>query len=117
MSAAPGLERSTGEIHRSILRGVDPAEVSVKARAESRNREVHLPPISVFRWWARRTDAVNGAILDALTAEYGERRLVVDPFAGGGTIGLAALTRGHRAYVQDINPWAAHGLRTMLALP
>jgi putative DNA methylase len=111
--------RSHGEFapHESVLKGIDVDAVSERARIESRNREVHLPPISAFRWWARRTQAVNGAVLDAFGAMYGPRKLVVDPFAGGGTIGLAVISRGHRAYVQDINPWAATGLRTMLGLP
>jgi putative DNA methylase len=117
MTALPETHRGDDHVHRSILRRIDPIQVSARARIESRNREIHLPPISVFRWWARRTEAVNGAILDALTEEAAERQLVVDPFAGGGTIGLAALARGHRVYVQDINPWAAYGLRSMLALP
>ena len=96
----------------SPLRHIDAGAVSRAARAETRNREVYLPPVSVFRWWARRTEAVNGAVIDAVTAERGsdEPLLVVDPFAGGGVIPLAALIRGHRVYAQDINPWAAAGL-------
>ena len=103
----------------SPLRHIDAGAVSRAARAETRNREVYLPPVSVFRWWARRTEAVNGAVIDAVTAERGldEPLLVVDPFAGGGVIPLAALIRGHRVYAQDINPWAAAGLTAMLGLP
>lgn len=114
---ATAIARTNDAPYESVLGLVDPVAVSELARAESRNREVHLPPISAFRWWARRTQAVNGAILDAFGELFGPRRLVVDPFAGGGTIGLAAIVRRHRMYVQDIDPWAACGLQTMLALP
>ena len=110
---------TTIDVIASPLRHLDADAVSRAARAETRNREVYLPPVSVFRWWARRTEAVNGAVIDAVTAERGsdEPLLIVDPFAGGGVIPLAALIRGHRVYAQDINPWAAAGLTAMLGLP
>jgi adenine-specific DNA methylase len=110
---------TTAGVIASPLRHLDADAVSQAARIETRNREVYLPPVSVFRWWARRTEAVNGAVIDAVTAERGldEPLLVVDPFAGGGVIPLAALVRGHRVYAQDINPWAAAGLTAMLGLP
>lgn len=103
----------------SPLRHLDPCAISEAARIETRNREVYLPPISVYRWWARRTEAVNGAVIDAVAAERAsdEPMLVVDPFAGGGVIPLAAMMRRHRVYAQDLNPWAAFGLASMLALP
>ncbi len=102
----------------SILSRVDTEVVSEQARRESRNRETHLPPLSVFRWWARRTAAVNDAVLSAATAALGKTRLnVLDPFAGGGTIPLVALRAGHRIHAQDINPWAAAGISQMLHLP
>lgn len=109
----PPLARS-----RSVLRHLAADEVSELARTESRNREVYLPPVSVYRWWARRTEAVNGAVIDAFARDQSGTRLVVaDPFAGGGVIPLAAATRGHRVYAQDLNPWATAGLASMLALP
>jgi putative DNA methylase len=101
----------------SPLRHLDIALVDAAAKAESRNREVHLPPVSVYRWWARRTMAVNGAILDAVAKDLGPSLLVADVFAGGGVIPLAAATRGHRVYAQDLNPWATYGLRAMFNLP
>lgn len=102
---------------RSPLSHLDADAISEQAKKETRNREVHLPPISVFRWWARRTEAVNGAIVEAVAAEREGTLLVADPFAGGGTIPLAAALRGHRVYAQDLNPWAAEGLVAMFSLP
>jgi hypothetical protein len=102
----------------SVLSSIDQFEVSELSRRESRNRETHLPPLSTFRWWARRTGAVNEAILEAAKSVFGSGRLnVLDPFAGGGTIPLVALKAGHRVYAQDLNPWATTGLRRMLDLP
>jgi putative DNA methylase len=102
----------------SILSLVDPVAVSEEARRESRNREVHLPPLSTFRWWARRTAAVNRAVLQASSPALGDGPLdVLDPFAGGGTIPLVALQEGHNVRARDLNPWAAAGIRQMLDLP
>ena len=122
MSAPTLFETTTDEartaIGASVLAFVDAEQVSAAARRESRNREVHLPPLSTFRWWARRTGAVNEAILAAAVAAFGRSRLdVLDPFAGGGTIPLVALRAGHRVHAQDINPWAAAGIQQMLNLP
>lgn len=101
----------------SPLQRLDPAAISDAARKESRRRDAYLPPISTFRWWARRTEAVNGGILDAYVEDDSSRLTVVDPFAGGGTIALAAAARNHQVLAQDINPWATLGLKTMMALP
>lgn len=102
---------------RSPLRHLDADAVSALVRREVRNREIHLPPVSTYRWWARRTEAVNGSIIDAVSADRPGRMVVSDPFAGGGVIPLAAVMRGHSVYAQDLNPWAATGLASMLALP
>ncbi|WNV75178.1 hypothetical protein [Geodermatophilus sp. DSM 44513] len=102
---------------RSSLRHFDVAAVEAQARAESRNRERVVPLVSLYRWWARRTDAVTGALLDAYAVDHPGRLHVADPFAGGGATALAALRRGHRVYAQDINPWAAGGLRLLLGMP
>jgi len=103
---------------RSILHHFDAEAVSVAAQRETRNREIHLPPISVYRWWARRTESVFGSlVLAAGTHLDRERLLIADPFAGGGVIPLVAVLHGHRVYAQDLNPWAALGLVAMLGLP
>lgn len=103
----------------SLLRHFDQVRVSELARVEARNRERYLPPISVYRWWARRTEAVSGALVDAAAKEFNKRGplLVADPFAGGGVIPLAVLKRNHRIYAQDLNPWAIEGLHATLQLP
>ncbi|WP_155369751.1 hypothetical protein [Catellatospora vulcania] len=101
----------------SPLRHLNPTAVSAAAKIESRNREVHLPPVSIYRWWARRTAAVNGAIIDAFAQDHPGKLLIADVFAGGGVIPLAAAVRNHQVYAQDLNPWAATGLAAMLGLP
>ena len=104
-------------VSASILSHIDPVAVSEQARRESRNREVHLPPVSVYRWWARRTLSVTGALLDAAQQHLGRAPVVLDPFAGGGTIPFAAVTRGCEVIASDLNPWATWGLQTALSLP
>ena len=69
---------TTIDVIASPLRHLDADAVSRAARAETRNREVYLPPVSVFRWWARRTEAVNGAVIDAVTAERGSDEPLLD---------------------------------------
>jgi len=102
----------------SVLRGLNIERLRDEVHRETRARQHRVPPVSVYRWWARRTDAVSGAIVDALAAQNpGQRLLIADPFSGGGVIALAAVLRGHRVYAQDINPWAARSLTTMLDLP
>lgn len=103
---------------KSVLRNFDSRAVSKAASLESRARQHHLPPVSVYRWWARRTEAVMGALVEAVATDRNDQTLTIaDPFAGGGVVALAAVLRGHTVYAQDINPWAARGLATMLALP
>jgi putative DNA methylase len=115
------VARNSGEpevgYQSSVLERFDAAVVSLRAAREVRNREIHLPPVSVYRWWARRTEAVFGGILDAFFADRSGPGLVVDPFSGGGVIPLAAAIRGHHVYAQDLNPWAMQGLAGMLRLP
>jgi putative DNA methylase len=103
---------------RAILDGLDAAAVSSAARRETRNREIALPPTGVYRWWARRTEAVFGAVLDASTGALAADVLdVLDPFAGGGVIPFAAVRRGHRVHARELDPWAATGLAVALDLP
>lgn len=101
----------------SPLRHLDTTAISFASQREARNREIALPPTSTYRWWARRTEAVNGAIIDAVALDRPGQLLVSDPFSGGGVIPLAAAIRGHKVYAQDLSSWAANGLATMLDLP
>src|SRR5213075_392259 len=50
--------------------------------------------------------AITQAAHEALGGEPGTRPLVVDPFAGGGSIPLEALRIGADAFASDLNPVA-----------
>jgi putative DNA methylase len=95
----------------SLLRRIDWKNINRSTRKQVRNREVFCPPISVFRWWARRPNALVGSLLEASGLKPGE--LVSDPFSGGGTVAIEAVRRGFRVYAQDLNPWATWGLSTV----
>lgn len=90
------------------------SDVETRVKAQQRNREVHTPTISLFRWWARRPHALIGAILDAAGSEMGSAPVISDPFSGGGTVALEAVRRGLPIYAQDLHPWAIAGLRGAL---
>jgi putative DNA methylase len=109
------MAEENATVDNSPLANLRIEEVNCSARRESRNREVFLPPVSAFRWWARRTAAVNQAVLEQFS--NGRRLRVADPFAGGGVIPLLAATMGHDVYAQEINPWAVAGIKSMLSLP
>ena len=82
----------------------DPAEL----------RRVLLDFIADFANWDNSTDpaflktarALTQAAHEALGGEPGTRPLVVDPFAGGGSIPLEALRVGADAFASDLNPVA-----------
>ena len=95
---------------------MDFAALNRAARRESRNRERSIPPIAVYRWWARRTSVLGRAVTEAASTKNRRRALVADPFAGGGTFALNALLSGNDVYAQDLNPWATLGMQTMLEL-
>jgi len=100
---------------KAVLSYIDWHDVQRRIGAETKNREVHQPLVSLYRWWARRPHSLIGAILDAGCAAHSKETLVVDPFSGGGTVAIEALRRGLRVYAQDVNPWAAWGLKVSLA--
>lgn len=95
-----------------ILARVDWKTANRVTRHQVRNRELYCPPISLFRWWARRPHSLVSALLDA--SHLAPRDLVSDPFSGGGTVTLEAIVKGLRVYAQDVNPWPVWGLRTAL---
>lgn len=97
---------------------------SVLSRLQDKNdfatdidfREGLLRFIGEFSNWANCT---NPAFLETArdlvrAAHDDESPLVVDPFAGGGSIPLEALRLGCDAFASDLNPVAALILRTML---
>jgi len=75
-------------------------------------RRVLLDFIADFANWDNSTDkdyldtarALTQAAHESLGGEPGTRPLVVDPFAGGGSIPLEALRVGADAFASDLNP-------------
>lgn len=90
------------------------ASLSRRVRKEQRNREKYSPTISTYRWWARRSHALVGALIEEGQRVLGEQLVVSDPMAGGGTVAVEAARRGLVVYAQDVNPWAAFGLQATL---
>jgi putative DNA methylase len=121
-SVPSDLQRSVGTMAESATRAIPPLlaqidwdKLSARVQAEQRNRECYTPPISVFRWWARRPHALIGEVLDAARADsIAGRPVVSDPFSGGGTVALEAARRGLHVYAQDLHPWPIRGLLTAL---
>src|SRR5437868_6948438 len=99
-----------------ILSKIPWAELARQIRAETKNRECHQPLVSAYRWWARRPHALIAAILEAASEHLGNGAVVADPFSGGGTVAIEAVRRSLSVYAQDLNPWAAWGLRTSLTV-
>ena len=97
-----------------ILADVDWRTLARKIRIETKNREVYQPLISVYRWWARRPHSLMVALIEAASSLIDKGDCIADPFSGGGTVAIEAARRGYRIYAQDINPWAAWGLKVSL---
>ena len=102
------------EAGAALVAAVEWPRIEGLVRQQQRNREIHTPPISLFRWWARRPHALIGGILDAAVTGQAADPVISDPFSGGGTVALEAARRGLTTYAQDIHPWAIGGLRTAL---
>ena len=100
--------------NQGLLSRVNWRQLGRVAQRELRNREVHAPVVSAYRWWARRPHSVMGALLDAAVDRYGDDLTVADPFSGGGTVTFEAARRGLKAYAQDLYPWPARGLASAL---
>src|SRR5437773_12056534 len=67
----------------------------------SANRDISSVPS-----YLETSRALTQAAHEALGGEPGTRPLVVDPFAGGGSIPLEALRVGADAFASDLNPVA-----------
>jgi putative DNA methylase len=98
-----------------LLRTIDWKAVDAQVRLQQRNRERHTPPISMFRWWARRSHALIGALLEQTHADN-EKAVISDPFSGGGTVAIEAARRALPVYAQDLHPWPIAGLRSALTV-
>lgn len=96
-----------------LLERVDWTSVNARVYREQRRREVYVPPISLFRWWARRPHALIGSLIDAACSD-GATPALADPFSGGGTVAIEAARRGLSIYAQDLHPWPVAGLTTAL---
>ena len=79
-------------------------------------RRIILKFIADFANWDRASDRTYLDVSRALVkAAHGEKPpLVVDPFAGGGSIPLEALRLGCEAFASDLNPVACLILKVML---
>ena len=79
-------------------------------------RRVILKFVADFANWDRAADRTHVEVGRALVkAAHGEHvPLVVDPFAGGGSIPLEALRLGCDAFASDLNPVACLILKVML---
>jgi len=97
----------------ALLDRVDWASVNARVPHEQRNREVYVPPISLYRWWARRPHALIGSLIDAACAD-GSSPVLADPLSGGGTVAIEAARRDLSIYAQDLHPWPVTGLATAL---
>ena len=103
---------------RRILLAMDgrPHGWSEAIEADEGLRQVILKFIADFANW---DNAANDAYLDTgralVKVAHGEEPpLVVDPFAGGGSIPLEALRLGCDAFASDLNPVASLILKVML---
>ena len=103
---------------RQILLGMHgrPKGWADAIRSEEGLRRVLLKFIADFANWDRAADRTwidTGRAL--VRAAHGEEPpLVVDPFAGGGSIPLEALRLGCEAFASDLNPVACLILKVML---
>ena len=96
---------------REILR-----EVQQRPEGDSDLRTGLLSFIGAFANWDTAADLTYLRVgRNLVTAAYsGETPLVVDPFAGGGSIPLEALRLGCEAFASDLNPVACLILKVML---
>lgn len=83
--------------------------------SDSDLRETLLKFIADYAAWEKAGDPSMNRLAEKLVvAAHGERPLVVDPFAGGGSIPLEALRLGCDASAFDINPVAGLTVRALL---
>ena len=98
---------------RAALRGIPNCDPGADDAAL---RRALLRFIADFANWdlAAQADYLRAARALVTAAHGGEAPLVVDPFAGGGSIPLEALRLGCEAFASDLNPVACLILKVML---
>lgn len=96
------------QLLKQLARGIGPKDVDL--------RQALLKFIGDFANWDRSADRTYLEISRGLVkAAHGEEApLVVDPFAGGGSIPLEALRLGCEAFASDLNPVACMILKVLL---
>ena len=103
---------------RDILLGMDgrPLGWTELAKSDEGLRQVFIKFISDFANWDNAADPVYLTTSQSLVKiAYGEDApLVVDPFAGGGSIPLEAMRLGCETFASDLNPVACFILKVML---
>ena len=101
------FRREAGEILRAVQQ---------PPRSDAELRKALLKFIGDFANWDLAANPTYLAVSRALVrAAHGEEPpLVVDPFAGGGSIPLEALRLGCEAFASDLNPVACLILKVML---
>ena len=114
----PHCPEAFGREARRILLGMHgrPKGWADAIRSEEGLRRILLKFIADFANWdraANRTWIDTGRAL-VRAAQGEEPPLVVDPFAGGGSIPLEALRLGCEAFASDLNPVACLILKVML---
>ena len=114
----PHCPETFGHDARRILLGMHGRPKGWTATVESDEglRRIILKFIADFANWDRAADRtyvdVGRALVKAAHSE--DSPLVVDPFAGGGSIPLEALRLGCGAFASDLNPVACLILKVML---
>lgn len=103
---------------RDILLGMDgrPLGWTELAKSDEGLRQVFIKFISDFANWDNAADPAYLTTSQAMVKiAYGEDApLVVDPFAGGGSIPLEAMRLGCETFASDLNPVACFILKVML---
>ena len=103
---------------RQILLGMHgrPQGWTTTIESDQGLRKIILKFIANFACWDNAADRTHLDVSRALVkAAHGEDPpLVVDPFAGGGSIPLEALRLGCEAFASDLNPVACLILKVML---
>ena len=103
---------------RDILLGMDgrPLGWTELAKSDEGLRQIFMQLISNFSNWDNAADPAYLTTSQALVkiAHGEDTPLVVDPFAGGGSIPLEAMRLGCETFASDLNPVACFILKVML---